>query len=85
MLQDFIQRLPATLELTLASLLLALLFGVPLGVLSALHRETLIDHLGRVIAVAGVALPSFWTGLLLIYVMFYLLGHRPGAARAARA
>ena len=76
-LQDFIQRLPATLELTLASLLLALLFGVPLGVLSALHRETLIDHLGRVIAVAGVALPSFWTGLLLIYVMFYLLGIAP--------
>jgi peptide/nickel transport system permease protein len=76
-LQDFLQRLPATLELTLASLVLAILFGVPLGVLSALHREKLIDHVGRVIAVAGVALPSFWTGLLLIYVFFYLLGIAP--------
>jgi peptide/nickel transport system permease protein len=76
-LQDFMQRLPATLELTLASLLLAVVFGVPLGVVSALHREKLIDHFGRVIAVAGVALPSFWTGLLLIYVFFYVLGIAP--------
>src|SRR5271163_100736 len=76
-LQDFVQRLPATLELTLASLLLAIIFGVPLGVVSALHREKLIDHFSRVIAVAGVALPSFWTGLLLIYVFFYLLGIAP--------
>jgi peptide/nickel transport system permease protein len=76
-LQDFVQRLPATLELTLASLLLAILLGVPLGVLSALHREKLIDHFGRIIAVAGVALPSFWTGLLLIYVFFYMLDVAP--------
>jgi peptide/nickel transport system permease protein len=76
-LQDFVQRLPATLELTLASLFLAIIFGVPLGVVSALHREKPIDHFGRVIAVAGVALPSFWTGLLLIYVFFYVLGIAP--------
>ena len=76
-LQDFMQRLPATLELTLASLILAIGFGVPLGVVSALHREKLIDHFGRVVAVAGVALPSFWTALLLIYVFFYLLGVAP--------
>jgi peptide/nickel transport system permease protein len=76
-LTDFMQRLPATLELTVASLLLALLFGVPMGVLCAIHRDTMIDHFGRVFSVAGVAMPSFWTGLILIYVFFYLLGVAP--------
>ena len=52
------QRLPATLELTLASLLLAIVIGIPLGVLSAVHRDTFIDHVGRVVGVAGVAMPT---------------------------
>jgi peptide/nickel transport system permease protein len=76
-LEDFLQRLPATLELTLASLILAILIGVPLGVLAAVHRDTWIDHIGRVVGVAGVAMPTFWTGLLFIYVFFYLLGWAP--------
>jgi peptide/nickel transport system permease protein len=76
-LQDFIQRLPATLELTLASLILAIVIGVPLGVLSAVHRDTAIDHVGRIVGVAGVAMPTFWTGLLFIYVLFYLVGFAP--------
>ncbi|GGG52312.1 ABC transporter permease [Caldovatus sediminis] len=76
-LADFAQRLPATLELTLAALLIAIGIGVPLGVLSAIHRDTLLDHAGRVLSVAGVAMPSFWTGLLLIYVFFYLLDLAP--------
>ena len=76
-LTDFMQRLPATLELTMASLLLALFVGVPLGVLGAVHRDTIIDHFGRVFSVAGVAMPSFWTGLIFIYVFFYLLGVAP--------
>jgi peptide/nickel transport system permease protein len=76
-LADFAQRLPATLELTLAALLIALAVGVPLGVLSAIHRDTLLDHGGRLLSVAGVAMPSFWTGLLLIYVFFYLLDVAP--------
>jgi peptide/nickel transport system permease protein len=76
-LEDFRQRVPATLELTLASLLLAVAVGLPLGVLSAVHRDTPLDHLSRLIGVAGVAMPSFWTGLLLVYVFFYLLGVAP--------
>ena len=76
-LEDFLQRLPATLELTLASLALAVLIGVPLGILSAVHRDRPIDHIGRIVGVAGVAMPSFWTGLLLIFVFFYLLGIAP--------
>lgn len=76
-LEDFEQRLPATLELTLASLLIALVLGIPLGVQSAVHRDTAIDHLGRIVGVAGVAMPTFWTGLLSLYVFFYLLGVAP--------
>ncbi len=75
--EDFRQRLPATLELTIAALLLAILIGVPLGVLSAVHRDRWLDHIGRVVSVAGVAMPSFWTGLLLIYVFFYLFNIAP--------
>ena len=76
-LEDFRQRLPATFELTLASLLIALLFGIPLGVQSAVHRDTAIDHIGRIVGVAGVAMPTFWTGLLALYAFFYLLGVAP--------
>lgn len=76
-LDDFRQRLPATLELTLASLLIALLIGIPLGVQSAVHRDTAIDHIGRIVGVAGVAMPTFWTGLLGLYVFFFVLGVAP--------
>ena len=76
-LEDFRQRLPATFELTLASLLIALAVGIPLGVQSAVHRDTAIDHIGRIVGVAGVAMPTFWTGLLALYFFFYLLGVAP--------
>src|SRR2546428_688285 len=76
-LEDFRQRVPATLELTLASLLVAAAIGIPLGVLSAVHRDTALDHASRLLGVGGVAMPSFWTGLLLLYVFFYLLAVAP--------
>ncbi|UQR61695.1 ABC transporter permease [Bradyrhizobium sp. C-145] len=75
--QDFLQRLPATLELNLASLLIAIVIGLPLGVLSAVHRDTLVDHIGRVVGIMGVAMPSFLTGLLFVYVFFYMLNVAP--------
>ncbi len=77
MSEDFVQRLPATLELTFASLIIAIVIGIPLGVLSAVHRDTFIDHIGRVVGIAGVAMPSFWTGLLFVYVFFYLFDVAP--------
>jgi len=75
--QDFLQRLPATLELNFAALLIAIAIGVPLGVLSAVHRDSAIDHIGRVVGITGLAMPSFWTGLLLVYVFFYMLNIAP--------
>ena len=76
-LEDFRQRIPATLELTIASLVVALAIGIPLGVLSAVHRDSALDHVSRLLGVGGVAMPSFWTGLLLVYLCFYLLGVAP--------
>src|SRR2546426_4953130 len=58
-LEDSRQRVPATLELTLASLLVAAAIGIPLGVLSAVHRDTALDHASRLVGVRGVALPGF--------------------------
>ena len=60
-LEDFRQRLPATLELTLASLLHRGGVGMPLGVLSAVHRDTRSTMSGASSSVAGVAMPTFWT------------------------
>ncbi len=76
-LEDFRQRVPATLELTLASLLIAVALGIPLGVIAAVRRDGPVDHLSRLVGVGGVAMPTFWTGLLAIYVVFYHLGLAP--------
>jgi peptide/nickel transport system permease protein len=76
-LQDLLQRVPATLELTLASLVVALAVGIPLGVAAAVRRDSWLDHASRLLGVGGVAMPTFWTGLLALYVFFYALGVAP--------
>jgi peptide/nickel transport system permease protein len=74
---DLATRLPASLELTLTALLLAILVAVPLGVLAATRPGSWVDHLCRVVVTAGVSLPTFFTGILLIYILYYLLGWAP--------
>ena len=74
---DLAMRLPASLELTLTALLLACLVAIPLGLLAAVHQGSWIDQLCRVVVTAGVSLPTFFTGILLIYVFYYLLGWAP--------
>jgi len=74
---DLAKRLPASLELTLSALILAIVIAVPLGVLAATRPGTWVDHLCRVIVTAGVSLPTFFTGILLIYIFYYLLGIAP--------
>ena len=60
------KRIGNTLELTMTSLVLSLLIGIPLGVIAALRAGTLWDHLSRILAVAGSAIPQFWLGLICI-------------------
>lgn len=74
---DLASRLPASLELTLSALLLACLVAIPLGILAATRPGTWVDHLCRVVVTAGVSLPTFFTGILLIYIFYYLLGIAP--------
>jgi peptide/nickel transport system permease protein len=76
-LADIAQRLPASAELTLLGLLIAAGLGIPMGVAAALRPNSWVDHLCRVVATAGVSLPTFFTGLLLVYVFYYLLGWAP--------
>lgn len=74
---ELARRLPASLELTLGALLLSFLIAVPLGVMAATRPNTWVDHLCRLLVTAGVSLPTFFTGLALMYIFFYLLGWAP--------
>ena len=75
--QEIRARLPASAELTLLGLFLSMMIAVPLGILAATRPGSLIDHACRVLATAGVSLPVFFTGLILVYVFYYLLGLAP--------
>jgi len=74
---EIVSRLPASLELTLLGVVLAALIAIPLGVLAASRPNSWIDHACRALTTAGVSLPTFFTGLLLVYVFYYLLGWAP--------
>lgn len=74
---ELLKRLPASLELTLVALLLSISVALPLGILAATHQDTWIDQLCRFVVTAGVSLPTFFTGLLLVYVFYFLLGWAP--------
>lgn len=74
---EILTRLPASLELVLASLLFAVVVAVPLGVAAARRPNSWVDHTCRLVTTAGVSLPTFFTGLLLAYVFYYLLGWAP--------
>ena len=69
--------LPASAELTLAGLILALVIALPLGIVAALRQGSWVDHVCRVVATAGVSLPVFFTGLLFVYAFYFLLGWAP--------
>ena len=76
-LQDLSTRFPATLELTLTAIALALVIAVPLGVAGAMRKGSAIDHVARMVSTTALSLPSFFTGLLLVFVFYYLMGIAP--------
>jgi peptide/nickel transport system permease protein len=78
---DLVRYFPATFELVTLTLLLAVAVGVPLGMLSAVHKDTWLDHGARVVSVSGVALPAFWLGLMLQLVLALALGWLPLGGR----
>src|SRR5262249_59035021 len=62
---DLSARLPATIELTIAAMVVAVALGIPLGVVAALHRNRAADHALRVVSVAGLAVARFWLAFML--------------------
>jgi peptide/nickel transport system permease protein len=76
--QDLGDRLPATIELALSATLLACLFGIPLGFLAAVKRNSRFDHVVRSIAGFSASMPIFWLGLMLAFVFAYQLRWAPG-------
>ncbi len=80
-MQDLKTFLPATVELSLGSFLFAIIFGLPLGVISAIRAGKLLDHVAQVISLLGASMPPFWSGLLVLFVFYYKLGLAPGPGR----
>lgn len=74
---DLAHRLPATIELTVVAMLVSVLVGIPLGVLSALWRNSLLDHALRVLTVSGLAIAGFWLGIMLQLLFSMRLGWTP--------
>ncbi len=74
---DLASRLPATIELTLVAMVFSVLVGIPLGVVSALRRNSFLDHALRVVTVSGLAIASFWLGIMLQLLFAMRLGWTP--------
>ena len=79
--EDLLSRLPATMELAVAAVLVATLIGVPLGVISALYRNSWLDHFLRIITIAGLAMASFWFAIILQLTFSMRLGLTPLSGR----
>ena len=80
---ELLDRLPASLELAVYAVLLAMLIGIPVGILAAARRGSWIDNFARVFAVVGSSMALFWLGLLLIYFFAFRLGWFPGRSAPA--
>ena len=76
-----LERLPATLQLALAGMLLAIVVGIPLGILSAVRRDSIFDRTGKLFAVLGMAAPQFWVAIMLILLFGAILKVLPTYGR----
>jgi peptide/nickel transport system permease protein len=78
---DLLERLPATLELVLAAMLVGTVSGILLGVVAAHFRNRSLDHGARLFALIGSSIPVFWSGLILLFVFSVVLAWLPGPGR----
>lgn len=76
---QIVSQLPATIELTFAALAIAVVLGIPLGVISAIKRGTWVDSFSMIVALVGVSMPNFWLGLLFILLFSMHLGIFPAS------
>ncbi len=80
-LSELARCYPATIELALFSILIAAVFGILFGVISAIRRNSILDQAVRAVSVTGVSIPSFWFALLVLYFFYYKLHIFPGPGR----
>lgn len=80
-LDEILRYAPATLELVFVAMALGVIVGVPLGVLSAVWRDSALDHVTRILSISGVALPAFWFGILLQLLFAVHMGWLPVSGR----
>ncbi len=78
---DLARYFPASVELAVGALLVSVLIGIPLGIVSAVKRNTWIDQIARTISLIGVSAPVFWLALIGLYVFYLRLGWLPGPGR----
>jgi len=76
-IDEILPRIPVTAKLAALALLFSVLFGVPLGVLSAVRQNTTLDYALRVVSLSGLSLPSFWLGLLILMAFVHWFGWIP--------
>ena len=81
--EELLYYFPATLELTTVSMGLSIVIGIFLGIVSAVKRNSLFDHLTRTYCIFGISMPIFWLGLLLLLLFYVKLGWLPGGGRVA--
>ncbi len=79
--EDLMRFFPATIELATSAMIVAILIGIPLGIISAVKKDRWPDHISRIFALMGVSMPVFWLGLILLFVLYYQLGIFPGPGR----
>ena len=79
--EEILQRLPATIELTVASLIIAVVIGISTGVIAAVRHHTIVDYLTMAGAIAGFTMPVFWLGLMMISLFSVKLGWFPTGGR----
>ncbi len=79
--KELFERFPATLQLAGAAFLLTMVVGIPLGILSAVKRDSIFDNVGKFFAVAGIAAPSFWIAIMMILLFGAILGWLPTFGR----
>ena len=78
-LPEILKRFPLTLELATGAVIVGLLIGLPIGILSAIKRDSFIDLFGRLFSLIGLALPNFWLGTIIILVLSVYLGILPNS------
>jgi peptide/nickel transport system permease protein len=73
------QKLPATIQLAVMAIVIAILIGVPMGILAATRKNTVLDYVSNVVALSGLSVPNFWLGIMLILLVSVKLGWLPAS------